>query len=74
MKVFTQKMCHYGLFGKIIFDHAARKMTFSVGHLKNKSQEMENELPLSSLSGGERSRTVVCFIMALWEQQTSPIR
>ena len=29
---------------------------------------------LASLSGGEKSKTMVCLIMALWEQQSPPFR
>ena len=31
-------------------------------------------MPLSNFSGGERSRTLACFILSLWEMNVSPFR
>ena len=34
----------------------------------------KTKLNLSNLSGGEKSKTMVCLIMALWQQQSPPFR
>ena len=31
-------------------------------------------MPISNFSGGERSKTLACFILSLWELNTAPFR
>ena len=36
--------------------------------------QVGDSMPLSNFSGGERSRTLACFILSLWEMNVSPFR
>merc|ERR1712241_677951 len=40
----------------------------------NDESILGNSVSLSSLSGGERSKTLVCLINSLWTEQQPPIR
>ncbi|XDV42761.1 hypothetical protein PO909_011373 [Leuciscus waleckii] len=57
--------------GSMIFDHVAETLSISV---KPPGQERNNVSDMRSLSGGERSFSTVCFILALWEITESPFR
>uniref|UniRef100_A0A673L885 Structural maintenance of chromosomes protein 6 n=1 Tax=Sinocyclocheilus rhinocerous TaxID=307959 RepID=A0A673L885_9TELE len=57
--------------GSIMFDHINETLSISV---KPPGQEKNNVNDMRSLSGGERSFSTVCFILALWEITESPFR
>ncbi|XP_016089316.1 structural maintenance of chromosomes protein 6-like [Sinocyclocheilus grahami] len=57
--------------GSIMFDHNNETLSISVKPL---GQEENNVNDMRSLSGGERSFSTVCFILALWEITESPFR
>ncbi|XP_039529137.1 structural maintenance of chromosomes protein 6 isoform X2 [Pimephales promelas] len=57
--------------GSMIFDHVTETLSISV---KPPGQEINNVSDMRSLSGGERSFSTVCFILALWEITESPFR
>ncbi|XP_056111975.1 structural maintenance of chromosomes protein 6 isoform X2 [Rhinichthys klamathensis goyatoka] len=57
--------------GSMIFDHITETLSISV---KPPGQERNNVSDMRSLSGGERSFSTVCFILALWEITESPFR
>uniref|UniRef100_A0A672TEW7 Structural maintenance of chromosomes protein 6-like n=1 Tax=Sinocyclocheilus grahami TaxID=75366 RepID=A0A672TEW7_SINGR len=54
--------------GSIMFDHNNETLSISVSYEENNVNDMR------SLSGGERSFSTVCFILALWEITESPFR
>ncbi|XP_005158646.1 structural maintenance of chromosomes protein 6 isoform X1 [Danio rerio] len=57
--------------GSMMFDHNNETLSISV---KPPGQEMNSVSDMRSLSGGERSFSTVCFILALWEITESPFR
>ncbi|ROL42817.1 Structural maintenance of chromosomes protein 6 [Anabarilius grahami] len=57
--------------GSMMFDHVNETLSISV---KPPGQEKNNVSDMRSLSGGERSFSTVCFILALWEITESPFR
>jgi chromosome segregation ATPase len=58
--------------GQIHFNHRCRTLTLEVRPQVTETGEGAKDL--KSLSGGERSFSTVCFIMALWESIQSPFR
>jgi hypothetical protein len=42
--------------------------------IKDKDKDQEGYVKLTSLSGGERSKTLVCLILAMWQALSSPFR
>ncbi|KAF9649912.1 P-loop containing nucleoside triphosphate hydrolase protein [Thelephora ganbajun] len=75
-KVFFQfNLAHRGYFGKVLFDHNAQTL-----HLRVQTEEMaatqtraKDKAP-KALSGGEKSFSTICLLLALWESIGCPIR
>ncbi|OWA53179.1 putative Structural maintenance of chromosomes protein 6 [Hypsibius exemplaris] len=57
--------------GRIELDHEARSLTFHVNPHRKTQQE---DSSIKSLSGGERSFTMVSFLVALWQLIEIPFR
>ncbi len=59
--------------GKLKFNHSTEELVIEV---KPDSQTQRSQATSNAqqLSGGERSYTTVCFIMALWKVIESPFR
>ena len=74
MRNFNMRMSDYRLFGKLIFDHDYEKLSFEIAHMDEHNEKIGKGMPLSNFSGGERSRTLACFILSLWEMNISPFR
>ena len=81
---FTEYMERHNLHGTLIPDYRNRLLAVHVrpkmGVDKNGDNEVEagesqaNYFSLVSLSGGERSKTLVCLINSLWHAQQPPMR
>ncbi|XP_067678031.1 structural maintenance of chromosomes protein 6-like isoform X2 [Haliotis asinina] len=57
--------------GKMSFNHEKESLEMSV---QPTTSSAEGTKDLKSLSGGERSFSTVCFILALWDAMESPFR
>ena len=70
MRHFSGRMKLYHLLGKLKFNHQENTLNFQIAHLSGEDDRKAGEsMPLSSFSGGERSRSLACFILSLWELQ-----
>jgi chromosome segregation ATPase len=68
---------HANLLGTLDVNTEHKVLNISVGRTEDNPTDLnveQNKIPLSSLSGGERSKTLSCFILALWSKQLSPFR
>lgn len=70
--LFIIHMKQHNLVGDLELDNANKTLNIKVSHLKG--GEVGEALPLSSLSGGERSKTLVCLMIASWEYMAPPFR
>ncbi|XP_059374455.1 structural maintenance of chromosomes protein 6-like [Carassius carassius] len=68
---FNNFMMQLNCCGSMMFNHINETLSISV---KPPGQEKNNVNDMRSLSGGERSFSTVCFILALWEITESPFR
>uniref|UniRef100_A0A671N6N7 Structural maintenance of chromosomes protein 6 n=1 Tax=Sinocyclocheilus anshuiensis TaxID=1608454 RepID=A0A671N6N7_9TELE len=68
---FSNFMMQLNCSGSMMFDHINESLSISV---KPPGQEKNDVNDMRSLSGGERSFSTVCFILALWEITESPFR
>ena len=59
-----------GFMGSMRFDHEQQQLILSVRPRENASQSND----LRALSGGERSFSTVCYVIALWQVAQSPLR
>lgn len=60
-----------GYTGKLKFDHENETLTVQVNVEKVQGASTKDS---KALSGGERSFSTICFIMALWEAMEAPFR
>ncbi|XP_030832189.1 structural maintenance of chromosomes protein 6 isoform X2 [Strongylocentrotus purpuratus] len=70
---FIAMMSTRGYVGQLIFDHKKEELILKVDPGESqKAKDVSKDV--RSLSGGERSFSTVCLIMALWESVESPFR
>ncbi|KAI8049825.1 P-loop containing nucleoside triphosphate hydrolase protein [Syncephalis plumigaleata] len=70
---FLWHLAQRGYAGKLEFDHERRRLTPRVQtdeHIKDRTAEKDPR----SLSGGEKSFSTICLLLALWESMGCPIR
>ena len=60
-----------GYTGKLKFDHENETLSVQVNVEKSQGVSTKDS---KALSGGERSFSTICFIMALWEAMEAPFR
>eukprot|EP00095_Tigriopus_kingsejongensis_P009936 maker-scaffold1000_size72005-snap-gene-0.10 protein:Tk09936 transcript:maker-scaffold1000_size72005-snap-gene-0.10-mRNA-1 annotation:"structural maintenance of chromosomes protein 6" len=73
--IFIMRMQDHGLLGNLEVSHTRKTLNIKVSHLRGSQEpKAEDALPLSSLSGGERSKTLVCLMIASWEYMAPPFR
>ncbi|XP_072166708.1 structural maintenance of chromosomes protein 6-like [Diadema setosum] len=76
--LFVSMISNRGYFGQIKFDHVAGELNLIVDSDQSKAlkgrRQNTSATNVRSLSGGERSFSTVCLIMALWESIESPFR
>ena len=64
------------MFGKLSVDHTLKTLELLVSHVQavSNGEESSTTQPMANLSGGERSRTLCTFMLALWEHVWTPFR
>ncbi|RKP07454.1 hypothetical protein THASP1DRAFT_17035 [Thamnocephalis sphaerospora] len=70
---FLWNLAQRGYTGKLDFDHKNRRLTPRVQtdeHVQDRTAEKDPR----SLSGGEKSFSTICLLLALWESMGCPIR
>jgi len=82
---FHRNMNVRGFNGRVVVNHVKKTIEIQVETLRENREEADDVDPsvsirrpkmqdLKALSGGERSYTTACFIMALWEAMEAPFR
>ena len=69
---FNVYMSQRGHTGRLVFNHEEKTLDLEISLQKQSSSGVVTDA--KSLSGGERSFSTVCFVLALWEVVESPIR
>lgn len=69
---FDMLLSQRGFKGKMRFDHDDQLLSISVKPHEDQDTPLSNDL--RALSGGERSFSTVCYILALWQAIESPLR
>ncbi|CAG8783725.1 19050_t:CDS:2, partial [Racocetra persica] len=69
---FTFQLSKRGYTGKLLFDHQNKKLTLRVQIDEQTNQNADKDP--KSLSGGEKSFSTICLLLALWEAMGCPIR
>lgn len=73
-KVFFQyNLSNRGYFGKVLFDHTAQTLQLRV-QTEDTGGNQAREKDPKALSGGEKSFSTICLLLALWESIGCPIR
>ncbi|XP_064486253.1 structural maintenance of chromosomes protein 6-like [Ornithodoros turicata] len=69
--IFSSTLLQQNFTGRLEFDHSKQLL-----HIQVKPNEENSQLQqdLKALSGGERSFSTVCFVLALWETMECPFR
>jgi hypothetical protein len=71
--IFQYHLANRGYWGKVLFDHEKETL-----HLKVATDDLagtqSKEKDPKSLSGGEKSFSTICLLLALWEAIGCPIR
>lgn len=74
--IFQFNLANRGFYGKVLFDHAKEEL-----HLKVQTDDIAHtqatasrEKDPRSLSGGEKSFSTICLLLALWDAINCPIR
>ncbi|KAF9777990.1 P-loop containing nucleoside triphosphate hydrolase protein [Thelephora terrestris] len=75
-KVFFQfNLAHRGYFGKVLFDHTAQTLQLRVQTEEMAATQVRaKDKDPKALSGGEKSFSTICLLLALWESIGCPIR
>jgi len=75
-KVFFQfNLAHRGYFGKVLFDHHSQTLQLRVQTEEMAAtQTRAKDKDPKALSGGEKSFSTICLLLALWESIGCPIR
>lgn len=70
--LFAGYLSQKGFSGSLEFDHEQEKLTIHVNPSNSHNQKGRKDT--STLSGGERSFSTVCLLLALWDTMESPFR
>ena len=68
-RLFQEHIRGSGLTGYLDFSEAVNTL-----EIKVKPRDDSQYVPLTSLSGGEKSKTLACLIRAFWQFQSNPFR
>jgi len=72
--VFQYHLSQRGYFGKLLFKHDSATLELKVQTDDQASHAGDKEKDPRSLSGGEKSFSTICLLLALWESIGCPIR
>ncbi|KAL1918810.1 uncharacterized protein VTP21DRAFT_2832 [Calcarisporiella thermophila] len=70
---FMYMLSHRGYTGRLKFDHDKRRLDLRI-KTDDQRENIKSDKDARSLSGGEKSFSTVCLLMALWEAMGCPIR
>lgn len=71
--IFQYHLANRGYYGKILFDHHNLTLNLKV-QTDDQAGTQNKEKDPKSLSGGEKSFSTICLLLALWEAIGCPIR
>jgi chromosome segregation ATPase len=76
---FQYHLSNRGYYGKVMFDHVNQTLelkvqTDDVNATQGETQGAARDKDPRSLSGGEKSFSTICLLLAMWEAIGSPIR
>ncbi|KAI0388650.1 P-loop containing nucleoside triphosphate hydrolase protein [Xylariaceae sp. FL0594] len=69
---FSYLLSERGYRGQLLLDHQTRKLTLEVE--PDKTREKEGGRNTKTLSGGEKSFSSICLLLAIWDAMGSPLR
>ncbi|KAF8895600.1 hypothetical protein BD779DRAFT_1434318 [Infundibulicybe gibba] len=72
--VFGFNLSHRGYFGKVLFNHDAGTLQLKVQTDEQVATQGGRDKDPRSLSGGEKSFSTICLLLALWESIGCPLR
>lgn len=72
--LFCTMLLQQGFGGTLEFDHEKEHLHIVVEPHGDAAGTIENHRDVKSLSGGEKSYSTVCFVLALWESMDCPFR
>lgn len=70
---FQYNLAKRGFKGKLEFNHGEQKL-YPLVQVNDQTQTASKERDPKSLSGGEKSFSTICLLLALWESMECPIR
>ena len=73
---FAIKLSQNGFTGELVVDDKARTLSINVAH-KNRGEspsQRKSKMALADFSGGERSKILACWMLALWSRIQAPFK
>lgn len=71
--IFQYNLANRGYYGKVLFNHEQEQLQLKV-QTDDLANTQSKEKDPRSLSGGEKSFSTICLLLALWEAINCPIR
>jgi chromosome segregation ATPase len=72
--MFRELMIKRDYDGELMLDHEHKTLTLNVHTNRDEAGQGEPGRDTKTLSGGEKSFSTICLLLALWESISSPFR